>query len=538
MNQPKEIQDILNNKTMTKAEKEKAINVYYDGLKKSYQKEHDDYFIKQRLGAALEIGSAAIPMGGAGRIGAKVGENLLKKQLGRKISKNIGSGVLSGAGSGGMFGAGDGLMQDKIPLPTAIGGAAAGAAAGGAIGAAGTNIERAVNAEKLRNYGDIDQLPANLRKEYNKFARKFFQDYLQEQQVDLDGVTDISKKAVQEQLRWNPQQAQNYPDLIKDLKKAKRLPDEPNLKPDQKPYVSHYEVYQGEKGIHYVEVSNKGEKRYYITRGVPESESRSTNPRALRDNNNIYLDGNIVNPQVDKSAGKRLMNDAPLSNITSENGTRSISELTADETRLPQAISRTPDIANTTNEMTPSQNSSESFSNIIQQNGEFVNPAEVGASASIPLLTPILDGRVEMNVDENGEPIDLSQADGQKHIFTAEEIGRMSIDDFRKNEEEIMRQYGLGMIIPRGKERINYSDYTNPIIPEMNRIFTREDIHSMLPEQYKIYENSIRAQAEKIGLPTDWEMKGASMRGDGVVYVRPYTRSDGTKVKGYWRSIN
>ena len=38
-------------------------------------------------------------------------------------------------------------------------------------------------------------------------------------------------------------QAQNLPELVNDVKKAKRLPVVPNLKPEQKPIVSHYEVY-------------------------------------------------------------------------------------------------------------------------------------------------------------------------------------------------------------------------------------------------------------------------------------------------------
>ncbi len=45
-------------------------------------------------------------------------------------------------------------------------------------------------------------------------------------------------------------QAQNLPELVNDVKKAKRLPDVPNLKPEQKPNVSHYEVYQEKNGLH------------------------------------------------------------------------------------------------------------------------------------------------------------------------------------------------------------------------------------------------------------------------------------------------
>lgn len=79
------------------------------------------------------------------------------------------------------------------------------------------------------------------------------------------------------------------------------------------------------------------------------------------------------------------------------------------------------------------------------------------------------------------------------------------------------------------------SGYANPLTGN-NRIFTREDIGSMTPEDYAKHEIEIQAQMNTIGVPTNGDMKRESMAGGGVVYVNSYKRSDGTEVKGYYRS--
>ena len=74
---------------------------------------------------------------------------------------------------------------------------------------------------------------------------------------------------------------------IKDIKQAKRLPDEPNMKPEQKPDVSHYEVYRGKNGDHYIEVSQSDKKRYYITKESSSGSDRTTSSGTTRSPNNI-----------------------------------------------------------------------------------------------------------------------------------------------------------------------------------------------------------------------------------------------------------
>lgn len=78
----------------------------------------------------------------------------------------------------------------------------------------------------------------------------------------------------------------------------------------------------------------------------------------------------------------------------------------------------------------------------------------------------------------------------------------------------------------------DYAGFTNPELKDSNRIFTREDIKSMSPEEYFKNEKAIFYQNGKIGIPSGEDLQ----RSQGVVHVNAYTRSDGTYVRDYYRS--
>ena len=403
-----ELESILKDKTLTKEQKIQIINQYYDNYQAEIDKELNDYLIKQYIGAALEIGSAAIPVGGIGKLGGEIGKQILKKQLARKISENIGSGILSGATSGGLFGLGESLINETNPVLSALKGVLLGTTTGATLGAVGSRVQKAKKGQQLKNYGNIDNLNEAMRKQYSNDSRKFYQDYIQEIQLNKNGKFDFSKRGVQEQLRWNPHQAQNFPELINDIKNAKRLPDVPNEKPLEKPLVSHYEVYRGKNGDHYIEVLKDGSKRFYITKdasiGTPHATSTGSNAGI-----GTYL---------------------------------------------------------------------ESPNNIIP----FVNP-----NYNTQKDNNLLYGSVEMNVNNNQQS-DLfgytNPLTGSNHIYTREEVGQMNSSEFAKHEKEIDAQ---------------------------TRAFNGT-------------------------MPTNGDLQREAMTGGGVVYVNSYIRSDGTEVKGYYRS--
>lgn len=130
---------------------------------------------------------------------------------------------------------------------------------------------------------------------------------------------------------------------------------------------------------------------------------------------------------------------------------------------------------------------------------------------------------IEMNVDKNGN-----------QIFTPQEIGEMTSDEFYKNLPIIEQQLKDGLIKPKAHQ-VDYSGYVNPVTGD-GKIFSREAISQMTSDEYTGNESAIMAQLKSIGIPYESDLELASMRGGGLVYVRPYTRSDGTEVRGYWRS--
>lgn len=79
--------------------------------------------------------------------------------------------------------------------------------------------------------------------------------------------------------------------------------------------------------------------------------------------------------------------------------------------------------------------------------------------------------------------------------------------------------------------------YTNPLTGS-NHIFTREEVGQMSSDEFAKYEKEIDAQTKAFNgtMPTNSDLQREAVTGGGVVYVNSYTRSDGTKIKGYYRS--
>ena len=87
------------------------------------------------------------------------------------------------------------------------------------------------------------------------------------------------------------------------------------------------------------------------------------------------------------------------------------------------------------------------------------------------------------------------------------------------------------------QQRSNLLGYTNPLTGS-NHIYTREEVGSMSKKEFAEHEKEIDAQtrAFKGTMPTNKDLELEAKTGGGVIYVNSYTRSDGTEVKGYYRS--
>lgn len=119
-------------------------------------------------------------------------------------------------------------------------------------------------------------------------------------------------------------------------------------------------------------------------------------------------------------------------------------------------------------------------------------------------------------------------------VFTPEQIGKMSREEFAQNESAIMSQMKDGLI-QNQSPLIKFSGFINPVTGS-KQIFSREDIGAMSTDEYSNNEKAINAQLNTIGVPTFSELESAVSSGGGVIYVEPYTRSNGVQVRGYYRS--
>ena len=118
-------------------------------------------------------------------------------------------------------------------------------------------------------------------------------------------------------------------------------------------------------------------------------------------------------------------------------------------------------------------------------------------------------------------------------LYSRNDIENMTQEEFENNEEAIMQQLSNGLIV-QDAEASKYSNYTNPISGD-NKIFSREDIENMSFEEYAKDEKLIQAQLNSIGIPSNYDLQKL-INGGNVIYVNEYVRSDGTFVKGYYRS--
>lgn len=86
-------------------------------------------------------------------------------------------------------------------------------------------------------------------------------------------------------------------------------------------------------------------------------------------------------------------------------------------------------------------------------------------------------------------------------------------------------------------QQSKFSGYTNPLTGN-NKIFTREEVGEMSSKEFSQNEKEIMAQVKAMNgtMPTNGDLQREAISGGGVVYVNSYSRSDGTKVNGYYRS--
>ena len=149
-----------------------------------------------------------------------------------------------------------------------------------------------------------------------------------------------------------------------------------------------------------------------------------------------------------------------------------------------------------------------------------------GSKLNVKTNNLLLKGSVSKSSENSLQP-----------LFTREMIGKMTADEYLQNEPMIMEQLKTQGGIPSEKQLNQQNDLSGFInqISGNSNIFTREDIKNMSADEYLKNEKAIDFQLKTIGIPSQVQANQAVQSG-GMIYVQPYTRADGTGVRGYYRA--
>lgn len=147
----KEEYEIINNVKYPKNINSKEIEILKENAKKEIkeiEKERFKNHTRTLAGAALELGSAFIPIGGEIKAASNV-VKALTPTLGRKVSEEVVKQTIKGSLSGGLFGLGEGLIENKNPIKTSLKDATIGGISGALSGGIIKKIERNMEIEKV-----------------------------------------------------------------------------------------------------------------------------------------------------------------------------------------------------------------------------------------------------------------------------------------------------------------------------------------------------------------------------------------------------
>ena len=411
-----------------------------------YQNEIDNELkkelAKQYAGTALEIGSAALPVGGlSGQIAKKVVPAAITRTMGRKISQDVATSAIGGAIDSAVFGAGRGLMDNENPFQTAAQDALSGAIIGGTLGGVTGKINKSIDANNIRKFDDYNNLSKSDKKIYRDNINKYYRNYELGTNPNVSGVgtVKLSSDAMKETLKQNPEFGTEVINLSKNLKKSTyKNPETPN-------HVHKYDITEfhrvGNDNTDYLIATNSKGDKYFHKAVTPDliAGPKPAGQELPVNSINHYLPNNNLPERVNPGATVGIQS--------------AIDNFTKNDINIPQQ--------NTNNENFGIQ---KPFDLRIEKqkmpNGEIID-----IETPTGYATPV-NGFCQRNKDLTGYKNPLN---GDNRIYTAEDIGDMSHKEFGSLEKIIDAQIN-SIGIPRRRDLSVFGGGTIYIQP-----YTRRD---------------------------------------------------------------
>ncbi len=225
--------------------------------------------------AAIEIGSTLIPGGGEAKLAAGITKSLTSKvgmAVAKEFAQGTSRGIVSGGVVGGIKGLGDGLEHDKNLVFSTLQGGLTGGTLGGILGAGiGISMGKGIQfykGLKLNDFKSIDSMTKAERKEFRDFAKKYYQDYLQDTVVYNKDLGEIifNAKGGKETISKNLNMTKGFPILKNDLKNAKYIRQNDLYKQRKDNYKRFY-TFKGKNKIYIIAEDDKGYK-FYLTKDI------------------------------------------------------------------------------------------------------------------------------------------------------------------------------------------------------------------------------------------------------------------------------
>lgn len=474
----KGLNEKLKDPSLTREQKVKLIQQAGDTYRQNVDKEYKDYRNKQVLGAALEIGSAAIPLGGvSGQAAKRVIPKVVQKTIGRKLTTDTATGAIGGALGGGMFGIGEGLMKGENPLKSSAKEAQSGFLSGGLFGGLAGKMQQSALANNLQGY-DKNTIFSNNYKEYRKTAEKYYKDYIHGIEVKNKNIGNISftRKGMDETLSKNPEIAKSFPELVDNVKNSKYIATNDLYKPRKDQATKQFHTLKSGNNEYLIAEDKLGNQKFYlakkdtISQGTP-SKMEGTSSNGI---SGLSPTGSINNYLLQHNPSQELVPQVATFN-------------TALNSKMDDLL--IPD------ELKP-----------FLEKHEINNP-----QATLGGLT--LEG------NHSGKQIPLPDLEVENSI----------------NDYHIKNNSPQTPIFNARVEENNFAGYQNPLSGS-NRIFAAEEIGDFSTKEFTDYEPEIFAQINTpIGAPSRSELRSA-IESSTAVYVEPYYKSDGSYVKGHYRA--
>jgi len=230
------------------------------------EKERWQTHAKNFGGAALEIGSAAIPLATGPRIAVGLTKTITP-MLGKKIAQEVSTGIIDGAISGGVYGLGEGLLNGENPIMSTVEGSIIGGVSGGTLGLEAGKVMQLFRGLKLKDFKPLDSMTKEERKEIRKYLHKYYQDYNQGLRVNVPdfGSVLLTARGGQETISKNLECAKDFPNLKRKLQKAKYIRTD-SLYKQRKDNIKKFQVFEGEDSTIFIIATDSNGHKYYLTK--------------------------------------------------------------------------------------------------------------------------------------------------------------------------------------------------------------------------------------------------------------------------------